>query len=40
MKKFVFWVLTAIAYEVVMGYFGSYFIGTKIGESYLEMKKK
>lgn len=40
MKKFIFWIMTAIAYEVVMGYFGSYFLGCKIGESFVEMKNK
>ena len=40
MKKFIFWVLTSILYEVVIVGLGSYWLGGKIGESFIEKRNK
>ena len=38
MKKIIFWILAAIAYEVIVVGFGSYKIGYKLTEALIERK--
>lgn len=39
MKKFIAFVIGAVLYEIVIVGFGSYWLGGKIGESFIEMRK-